>query len=132
MDSHAKTAHRILVVEDNAAIVEVLELLLKDTGYEVLTTTDGHSVERLMQEWQPDVVLLDLLLPGLQGEVICQQIKSHTTLKHIPLVLMSAHHDLQERAEQAGADGYLRKPFSIDILTGTIERAFGSFEKEGN
>lgn len=130
METRAKTVRttRVLVVEDNAAIIDVLQLLLKGAGYEVATTTDGHSIELLMYEWQPDVVLLDLLLPGLDGGTICQQIKLHSILRHIPLVLMSGHHDLQEKAEQAGADGFLRKPFSIDILTETIERTLRKLE----
>jgi CheY-like chemotaxis protein len=77
----------------------------------------------LMQDWHPDLVLLDVWIPGTAGQELCRQLKQQEPLKQIPLLLMSAHHDLQKVSEQAGADGYLRKPFTKNVLLSTIALA---------
>jgi DNA-binding response OmpR family regulator len=114
---------RILIIEDVPAILEALRLLLEEEGYEVATTENGGLVEHLMHEWQPDLVLLDLWLPGISGQEICQHIKKLEALSRVPLLLMSAGHDLAYRAKQACADGYLKKPFTMQVLFSTITQA---------
>ncbi len=114
---------RILVVDDAPAIVDALRLLLEGAGYEVSITGEGAEVMHLIQDWHPDLILLDVWIPGINGQELCIQLKQQESLKRIPLLLMSAHHGLQKVSEQAGADGYLRKPFTKNVLLSTIALA---------
>lgn len=114
---------RIVLAEDAPAIVDVLQLLLEAEGYEVSTASNGVEVMHLVQDWQPDLILLDVWLPGISGGDLCLQIKQEETFKQIPLLLISAHHEIQKVAEEAGADGYLRKPFTKNVLVSTIALA---------
>ncbi|HLZ64320.1 MAG TPA: response regulator [Ktedonosporobacter sp.] len=113
-------ATTILVADDTAAIVDALRLMLELAGYLVETTGNGSEVISIMQEKQPDLVLLDVWLGGRDGRILCRQIKQQETLRHIPLLLMSAHRDLQQMSELAGANGYLLKPFTMKGLLSTI------------
>src|SRR5712692_6969874 len=114
---------KILVADDKPAILEVLQQILEMEGYVVVTTTDGAKVLYLLHAEQPDLLLLDVWLPGCDGMEICRQIKQQETLWHIPVLLLSAHRDVQQRAAQANADGSIQKPFQMSTLLTAIASA---------
>jgi CheY-like chemotaxis protein len=114
---------KILVVDDKPDILDVLQQILEMEGYVVVTTPDGKEVLHLIHTEQPDLLLLDVWLPGCDGREICRQIKQQETLRHIPVLLLSAHRDVQQIAAQANADGSIQKPFQMSTLLTAIANA---------
>jgi DNA-binding response OmpR family regulator len=122
--------YKILIVDDTPEIVDGLQMLLEIEGYIVIGLTDGNAVIQFMQEQPPDLLLLDIWLSGCNGKDLCLQIKEQEALRHIPLLLMSAHRTTPEIAQYAGADGYLLKPFIVNTLLATIASALQKQQKE--
>jgi DNA-binding response OmpR family regulator len=110
---------RILIVEDDPDISEVSKLILQDEGYDVNTCPSGSAVHKKL-EFHPDLILLDINLPGLSGEKICQYLKSQIGLKQIPVILMSANMDIRQLADECGADGIVKKPFDLATLKNMV------------
>jgi DNA-binding response OmpR family regulator len=113
-----KRAKKILVVDDDPDILDALQLALEDAGYEVTITEKGEYAENLRDTngGLPDVIILDVLLSGKDGRIICQRLKSQEDTKHIPVLMMSAHPNAQQSSKAVGADDFLAKPFDIDEL----------------
>lgn len=108
---------RVLVVEDEAELAEILEYNLRKSGYTVFTAPDGLSACRLAAEARPDLILLDLLLPDLDGWEICKLIRGHgdEEIAATPIVMVTALGSLDDRLQglELGADAYIPKPYSI-------------------
>lgn len=108
---------KILIVEDEVELAEVLEYNLRRSGFEVLTAHDGLSACRLVGTERPDLILLDLLLPDLDGWEICRLIRGHhdAGLAATPIIMMTALGSLDDRLRglEMGADAYLAKPYSV-------------------
>lgn len=118
--------NRILVLDDHAGACRRLVLELRNQGYCVEGAHDLASFEKLYESMSPDVILTDVVLPGVTGDEICKQLKARVTDRKIPIVLMSglSEPDLRARAEHAGADAYFRKqdglPKLIQLLEGLL------------
>jgi len=116
-------AAKILVLEDDRAILEALEMALQDGGYQTVTSTqNGERIEQLLREGLPDLILLDILLSGHDGRDICKRLKAQETTRYIPVVMISAHPAAKDAALEAGADGFLAKPFDLDELMAMVEQ----------
>lgn len=114
---------RILAVDDDSDILEVIQYILEDSGYEVETLTDGHQLLDKIKENQPDLILLDIMLGTLDGRDLCRSIKANKETHGIPVILISASHDVSNSLNQIGApNDYIAKPFDIDVLLGSISR----------
>jgi DNA-binding response OmpR family regulator len=111
---------RLLVVDDEPDILEFLQIILEEEGYEVATSDKGEYLEQLHSGGLPDIILLDVLLSGKDGREIVKYLKSQQETKHIPVIMFSAHPSAEETARQAGADDFLAKPFEIDVLLAKI------------
>ncbi|MFO0968851.1 MAG: response regulator [Gemmataceae bacterium] len=114
---------RILIVEDEPALVEVLAYNLEREGYEVIVAREGREGLRKAQMLLPDLVLLDLMLPGLGGLDICKELRSSTRTAAIPVLMLTAK---AEETDQivgfaVGADDYVTKPFSVKVLLQRIK-----------
>src|SRR5882762_9597512 len=108
---------RILAVDDDSDILEVLQYILEDSGYEVETLTDGHYLFDKIKENQPDLILLDIMLGNLDGRELCRNVKARKETHDIPVILVSASHDVSGAINQIGApDDFIAKPFDIDVL----------------
>ena len=109
---------RVLVVDDDPDILEVVELILTGNGFNVRTHTTGLSVPEIVSDYDPNLLLLDVRLPGKSGTDVCRELKLiHSDL---PIILFSAH-VLQEReVNQCNADGFIKKPFDVKNLVATI------------
>ena len=117
---------RILVVEDVEFNRDLMVQLLEDT-YEVLTADNGgEGVERAEQD-RPDLILMDLSLPGMDGWEATRRIKASPALKHIPIIAVSAHAMLgdEARARECGCDDYISKPLDEDVLFDKLRRLLG-------
>jgi len=103
---------RILVVDDMPASVKVLEAKLASEYYDVLTATDGPSALEIIHKHDPDLVLLDVMMPGMDGVEVCRHIKENPDTTHIPVVMVSALKDADDmvRCLDVGADDFLTKP----------------------
>lgn len=118
---------RILAVDDNEDILEVLRYILEDSGYIVDTLSDGHLLFDKINEHAPDLILLDIMLGDLDGRVLCKDIKTHRDTQSIPVILVSASHDVAASLNQNGApDDFVAKPFDLDVLLNTIQTQLGS------
>ncbi|MGF1481134.1 MAG: response regulator transcription factor [Cyanophyceae cyanobacterium] len=110
----------ILVVEDEAKLARFIELELKYEGYQVAVAPDGLAGLAAARETQPDLILLDWMLPGISGTEICRRLRE--TGDRVPIVLLTAKDEISDRVAglDAGADDYLVKPFSIEELLARV------------
>jgi len=112
MESQASRRSRLLVVEDEADLRKSLEYALKASGYEVRVADRGDSAFRVLGEFEPDLVLLDVMLPDISGLDICRQIHRMPLAKRAVVVILSARVEESDRVAgfEAGADDYMVKP----------------------
>jgi two-component system, OmpR family, alkaline phosphatase synthesis response regulator PhoP len=105
---------RILIVDDEPNIVLALELLMKKEGYEVHTVDDGERAVQAAKELRPDLILLDIMMPKMDGYEVCQRIRSDSLLKDVSIIMLTAKGREVEREKglALGADHYITKPFS--------------------
>ena len=113
---------RILVVEDEPDIAEVLEYNLARAGYRVCTARDGQRGLELARGEFPDAILLDLMLPKLDGLELCRRLKADPDLRSIPVIMVTAKGEADEVVAglEAGADDYVSKPFSPKVLVARV------------
>lgn len=108
---------KVLVVEDHPTVREVLRTLLGIEDYEVAVAPNGESGLALADILQPDVVILDVTMPGLNGFEVCRAIKARSAETRIVMVTARTSEEDEQAGRDAGADAYLRKPFSpLDVL----------------
>jgi CheY-like chemotaxis protein len=114
----------ILVVDDELAIALMLEALLTDEGYQVVTAGSGRQALARLVDVRPDLILCDVMLPGLDGREVCRTVQSDPNYQATPVVLMSAGYRSVARAEYPYA-AFVRKPFLVPALLATIEQVLG-------
>ena len=110
---------KILVIDDQEDLLELTRRLLQSSGYEVITLTDGTNAIDIIKKELPHLVLMDMIIPGKDGAQLCQEMKSDTSIRHIPIILTTGQMlDAAEYSQEGltGADDYLMKPFEIDDL----------------
>jgi CheY-like chemotaxis protein len=112
----------ILVVEDDERIQRLVELVLRGEGYSVLQAGDGRQALDLIDSARPDLVLLDLMLPVLDGWALRERLRQRPTTSDIPIILMSAVRNLPETARKLDVADYLSKPFEIDDLVRSVRQ----------
>jgi two-component system, OmpR family, phosphate regulon response regulator PhoB len=112
----------ILVVEDDAAIATMLRYNLEKQGYRVAEASDGQEALTRIQEQQPDIVLLDWMLPVMSGIEVCRQIRRKPTTRDLPIIIVTARTEEQDavRGLNTGADDFVTKPFHLDSLLARI------------
>jgi DNA-binding response OmpR family regulator len=110
----AMTKGKILVVDDEAYIVHILEFTLGMEGFEVITAFDGEEAILKAERDTPDLIVLDIMMPKLDGYETCRRLKNIDTTRHIPVILLSAKGRSMDQKVgiDAGADEYITKPFS--------------------
>jgi CheY-like chemotaxis protein len=111
---------RVLIVDDDQDIRETLELLLVTEGYDVKTARHGLEALEVLRGWLPSLIVLDLMMPELDGWGFRARQVSHELWATIPVIVLSATHELQRQAEVLGAAAVVQKPFDLDGLLGTI------------
>ncbi len=108
---------KILAVDDDKDILEILKYILEDSGYEVETLADGGKLLEKVKAKHPDLILLDIMLAGFDGRELCKLIKSTEDTKDIPIIMISASHNMSDISRQSGApDDFIAKPFDISVL----------------
>lgn len=119
-------AKKILVVEDEPDILTLAIVRLKTAGYEVLMARNSEEAIELLGKDMPDLILLDLILPEMQGDEFCKRLKSDARFKHIPVILFTASTiRVPEKVGEMGADDYVIKPFEPENLLYKIKKFIG-------
>lgn len=115
---------RILIVEDEESLLKLESILLTSKGYQVQGVASGAAALDAIAEDPPDLVLLDIMLPEIDGFEVCQRIKQNETTKHIPVIMLTAKKSREDmsRGEKVGADWYITKPFKSAMVIETIQR----------
>lgn len=113
---------KIFVCDDDMGIVDVVKIVLEEAGYTVVTTADSENAIKKIRKLVPDLILIDLWMPGLGGEQIIPMLKKDKATARIPVIVISASKDTREVAERAGADGFLYKPFDISDLEAIVKK----------
>jgi DNA-binding response OmpR family regulator len=113
---------KILIVDDNEAILHMIGFILEDEGFQVDLMADGISIFEHIYEFKPDLIILDVMLGDLDGRDICNHIKNTKSTFHIPVIMISATHNLAEFAQKnCRPDDFLEKPFDIINLIRKVE-----------
>ena len=113
---------RILLVEDEPDILIIVKRLLESAGYDVVTACDGKDALEKARKTLPDLIILDLILPGLDGYQICGMLKHDRLYMNIPILILSARSESKdyELGIKVGADDYVKKPFETKTLLGKV------------
>ena len=113
---------RILVIDDDPAISELVAVNLEMAGYDVSQAEDGIKGQALALQLQPDLIILDLMLPRVDGFTICQRLRRDERTVEMPILMLTALSQTQDKVEgfNAGADDYLTKPFEVEELLARI------------
>jgi DNA-binding response OmpR family regulator len=114
---------KVLIVDDDPEIVELLEEVLgRDQRYEIKTASSGYDAGMLTEQFRPDLILLDYMLPDVNGNIVCQTIRRNPEFASTKIIIVSGvvKEDEIEQLLKSGAEDFIRKPFSIDELTEKI------------
>ncbi|HEX7125178.1 MAG TPA: response regulator [Thermodesulfobacteriota bacterium] len=123
----ADNGKTILVVEDEKTLLKLESILLKSRGYRVIGATSGSEALALVQQEKPDLVLLDVMLPGIDGFKVCAHLKGAAETRDIPVVMLTARTRQEDiaRGREVGANEYITKPFQSAQVTRVIARLLG-------
>ncbi len=115
-------AKKILVIDDAEDLLELTRRLLESRGYQVIPLQDGDQAMTVIREHRPDLVIMDMLMPGLDGEEICHAIKSEPLFAHLPVIITTGQflEGDSSSPQFKKADSYLRKPFDPEELLNRV------------
>jgi len=118
------TKKKIMVVEDEQALLTLQSMLLSVEGYAVEGVMDGQTALDLVETMMPDLILLDIMLPEIDGLEVCRQVKANEATRHIPVIMLTAKKSKEDlvMGEQAGAAEYITKPYKTSMVVETIQR----------
>jgi two-component system, OmpR family, response regulator len=119
---------RVLIVDDEPSIVEMLvELLERDGRFDVRTASTGFDAGVLAGAFQPDIIILDYMLPDINGNVVCRTVRSNPNLQHVKIIIVSGvvNREEVESLLAEGANDFIKKPFEIDQLISRIAELVG-------
>ena len=123
---------RILVVDDEIYIVHILDFSLGMEGYEVITALDGEQALEKANQFKPDLIVLDIMMPKMDGYETCKALKANPETAHIPVILLSAKGRTidQQTGYDVGAEDYITKPFSPRKLVDQVNSMLGGADTE--
>lgn len=118
---------KVLIVDDELFNLDYLEQTLENSNYQIITATNGQEALDKIQREQPDLVLLDLMMPVLDGFAVLTHIKADQVLRDIPVIIISAEHDSKSvvKGIKQGAEDYLTKPVNADLLVQKVKEYLG-------
>ena len=120
----------LLIIDDEEDLTSMLSFRLQNTGFVTITANNGDKGMELAKENKPDLILLDLMMPGVDGFEVSKNLKRDVSTKHIPIVVFSAlgNKNTKETVEKLGAAGFIEKPFEPDLLINKINKVLGGIE----
>jgi len=122
-DAEARKVSRVLIADDNEQNCELLEAYLDDGGIEIAMAFDGQETIEKVAEFEPDLILLDIMMPRMSGYEVCQKLKSDSATRDIPILMVTALNEMGdiEKAVNAGCDDFLTKPVNRLELTTRVK-----------
>ncbi len=117
-----KSKKKVLLVDDERAILRVIGIKLRISGFDVLTASGGQEALDLVKTNSPDIILLDVIMPGIDGFEVLEKLRTFSAL---PVIVFSARPDNAQKALSLGANDFLAKPFDVDDMVKRIESFFG-------
>jgi CheY-like chemotaxis protein len=119
-----RKARTALVIDDSLSARRAAALVLRDAGYEVQTAIDGMDAASLLEKAVPDLILVDMEMPRMNGLEFTAHVRSRTATRHVPLIMITSRSTAKHRqqADAAGVDAYMTKPFSVDMLLETVDQ----------
>jgi len=114
----------ILVVDDEPDVQNLAKMILERAGYQIITASNGVEGEETAKAKTPDLILLDVIMPGKNGYEVCKALRGEPKTVHIPIIIFSASgsRSTRDAALEAGANDFLQKPFTIKALTEIVEK----------
>jgi len=113
---------KILVCEDDESILEILQLVLADSGFTTVLSNSCSGINELVARERPGLVILDLWMPDMNGDVALQQLRGQPATSDLPVIMISASHEGAAIAKGAGATAFVAKPFDINHLVETVRK----------
>ncbi|MEP6582692.1 MAG: response regulator [Ginsengibacter sp.] len=113
--------NRILIVEDNHDVLWVVKIVLKRYGFKVMAIPRGEDVMEKMRTFRPHLILLDVVLTGISGIEVCNELKSNEKTKDIPVIMFSAHANMNDILKLSKPDDFIAKPFDVNELVKKIK-----------
>lgn len=122
---------KILIVDDEKQLVSLVSLHMKMSGYEVLSAGDGEEALAISKEEKPDLIILDLMLPKMDGWEVCKRLRTESKIGGIPVIMLTARSEAGDKLKgfECGADDYVTKPFSPRELVARVKRVLARAEK---
>ena len=117
----------VLIVDDNIKNLDLFKDFVESWGYETVTAQQGKDAISLAERYLPDIILLDVMLPGMSGYEVCRELKENTKTQHIPVVMITVLNDIADRIHgyKIGADQFLVKPVDYNELHAILDSLFG-------
>lgn len=124
-------AKKILVVEDEEFMVEAIRMRLEHEGYEVVAAFDGASGFQKARDEKPDLIILDILMPKMDGFEVCRALRAEEAFAAIPIIFLTAvvRRDILDECRRAGSEHYVRKPYSFPELLKLIRSLLGESQQ---
>ena len=113
---------KILIFDDDKTILEVITIIFEENGYQVEISETSHDILEKVEQYKPDVILMDNWIPRIGGVEATKLLKSHEEFKNIPVIYVTANNDIVALAEQAQADDYVAKPFNLEDLEDKVAK----------
>ncbi|MCQ3932010.1 MAG: response regulator [Chloroflexi bacterium] len=121
---------RILLVDDEPDMVEVWKLFLRRTGHEFMQANDGLEAIDMVQQFLPDLIILDLMMPNASGDTVLGLVRSTPSLARTRVLVVSAHHEAARISQKYKADGFLPKPVHLEQFNREVERLVAEAQSE--
>ncbi len=128
MKTELRVKSKILLVDDQESVQKLLDAILKVRNYDVVYASNGFDALEIAVSVKPDLILLDVMMPGMDGFKVCQALKENSATQNIPVVFLTARGDETDRAmgDRVGASGFVKKPFRsaelLGIISGLLDR----------
>jgi len=122
---------KILIVDDDTSITLSISFVLEKEGYAVIIAVDGEEAVKKAKEELPHLIVLDIMLPKINGFEVCKRLKANVQTREIRIIMLTAKGDEKDKrlAEELGVNGYITKPFDIDTLLSEIRKGVANGEK---
>ena len=113
-------AKKILILDDNEDILEMIKIALEDEGHEVECMINTNDIYKTISHTKPDLLIVDYILPGINGGELCHQVKNNPKTEHIPVIMVSGHQRVLQSLGTYGADVFIAKPFSLEDIVNNV------------
>jgi DNA-binding response OmpR family regulator len=122
MSPTTETKPLILAVDDQLELLNLLDMMMSFQGYEVKISQNAENLIDILKSCTPDIIFMDVTMKQINGAVLCTLLKTNRSTAHIPLVLVSGVHNLEDIAREAGADDFIRKPFNTEEMETVLHK----------